>query len=240
MNRRIVVVAVAAAGILGGSRAAAGSNESDLPTHRAALAALRYFESVQEGEFDALLRKLRRPAPSPAVRAMVIASLPKEGELAPTADEAAKLAAVRPLLAFHGRDHDMTLRLFTVGRVSFVGLHARTVLLISREALDLLDTEELQAIMAHELGHDYVWDAYEQARQQENDRLLQELELRCDGIAVVALGRMGVDPERLVSALTRLSRSGRTTVNAARYVPFDQRVRFIRYLARLAAGSARR
>ena len=239
MDRKMVV-ALVVVGMLGESRAAVGSDETDPPTHRAALAALRYFESVRDGEFDAFLRELRRPAPPPELRAMVIAGLPKEGELAPTADEAAKLAAVRPLLAFHGREHDMTLRLFTHGGAGFVGLHARTVLLISREALDLFDTDELQAIMAHELGHDYVWDAYEQARQQGNDRLLQELELRCDGIAVIAMGGMGVDAEHLVSALTRLIRFGRTTVNVARYVPFDQRVRFIRYLARLTAGSARR
>ena len=67
------------------------------------------------------------------MRAIVIRNLPKEGDLSPTAQESAKLAVIRPILAFHEREHDMDLRLFTVGGIAFVGLHARTVLLISRE-----------------------------------------------------------------------------------------------------------
>jgi Zn-dependent protease with chaperone function len=233
MDRKIMV-AVVVAGMVGGSMTAVASKQADPPTHPAALAALRYFESVQDGDFDGFLRQLRQPAPPPAIRGIEIARLPKKGEVTPTADQAAKLAAIRPLLAFHGREHDMELRLFTDGKVAFVGLHARTVLLISREALDLFDRDELMAIMAHELGHDYVWDVFEQARQQEDHRLLQELELRCDVIAVIAMGRVGVDAERLVSALTRLSRygqRGRKTANEMRYVPMDQRVRFIRTVA---------
>ena len=58
---------------------------------------------------------------------------------------------------------------------------------------------------------------------------------RGDGIAVIAMGRLGVDAERLVSALIRLRkyslRDGRKAVNEWRYVPMDQRVRFIRTVA---------
>ncbi len=134
----------------------------------------------------------------------------------------------------------MEVRLITVGGSAFVGLHARTVLLISREALDLFETDELSAIMAHEVGHDYVWDEYEEARKQRDNCRLQELELRCDGIAVIAMDRLGVDSERLVSAATKLARHNLRlgTPSAARYVPLDQRVRFIRVVARLTASSA--
>jgi hypothetical protein len=149
----------------------------------------------------------------------------------------AKLAVIRPILAFHERDHDMELRLITVGGRASVGLHARTVLLISREALGLFNTDELKAIMAHELGHDYVWDDYSEARERGDDRRLQELELRCDGFAVITMNRIGVDSEHLVSAATKLARHNERLgpVNEARYVPLDQRVRFIRALARLTA-----
>jgi Peptidase family M48 len=128
----------------------------------------------------------------------------------------------------------MELRLFTEDEAAFVGLHARMVLLISREALDLFDTDELRAIIAHELGHDYFWDLFEEALQHGDQRLLQELELRCDAIAVIAMGRVGVDAEYLVSALTKLTRygeRGRKTPNETRYVPMDERVRFIRTVA---------
>ena len=73
-------------------------------------------------------------------------------------------APARPGVSWAGTGYG--LRLITVGGLAFVGLHARTVLLISREALRLLDAKELLAIGAHELGHDYVWDDYAEARQR--------------------------------------------------------------------------
>jgi hypothetical protein len=171
----------------------------------------------------------------------VIKNLPKEGELTPTAQEAAKLAAIRPLLAFHGRDGDMEIRLIDGGGRAFVGLHARTVILVSRETLDLLETDELVAIMAHELGHDYVWSEYEKARQKGVERRLQELELECDGIAVIAIGRLGVDSEHFVAAVTKLTRHndrlGTLNLNYAWYVSLDERVRFIRAVVRLTASA---
>ena len=93
--------------------------------------------------------------------------------------------------------------------------------------LQQLNADELVAIIAHELGHDYVWDEYEQARQHEDDHRLQELELRCDGIAIIAMARLGVGSEHLVSALTKLARHNKRlgTPDEARYVPLEQRAR---------------
>jgi hypothetical protein len=233
-----IVVALAIAGILLGSGTDAASHQ-DQPTHPAAQAALRYFDSLQDLHLDAVLDQLRRPAPSPAVRALVIRNLPKEGELIPTAHEAKKLAIIRPVVALHGRADDIEVRLITVDGHAFVGLHARTVLLISRDALGLLAADEMVAIMAHELGHDYVWDEYAKARQDHDDQRLQELELLCDGIAVMTLQKMRVDPARLISAVTKLLRHNERirTLNYASYVPLDQRVRFITAVARLTANS---
>ena len=237
MGREFVVAAGIVGMLFGASTAA--SSQKDQPTHPAAQAALRYFESIEDANFDALLHQLRRPSLSPAVRDMVIRNLPKEGELIPSPQEAARLAIIRPLLAFHGREHDMEVRLITVGGSSFVGLHARTVLLISREALGLFNTDEVLAMTAHELGHDYVWDEYEKARREGDNRRLQELELRCDGIAIIAMARLSVPPERLISAVTKQIRHNERigTLNYAWYVPLDQRVRFVLAVARLTAGS---
>jgi hypothetical protein len=133
----------------------------------------------------------------------------------------------------------MELRLITAGGLAFAGLHARTVLLISREALRLFDAKELLAIGAHELGHDYVWDDYEQARQAGNTRRLQELELRCDGFAVITMAGLRVDPEQLVAAAIKLTRFNTRRFGKPidpRYVPLDQRIRFIRSIATLTAA----
>jgi len=126
-----------------------------------------------------------------------------------------------------------------MGGHAFVGLHARTVLLISREALGLFDADEMVAIMAHELGHDYVSDEYAKAREEHDDERLQELELRCDVVAVITLRKMHVDPARLISAATKLLRHNERirTLDYASHVPLDQRVRFIIAVARLTANS---
>lgn len=233
-----IVVALGVAGILAAS-GPAGTAQQDQPTHPAARTALQYFESVKDADVEGFLLQLRRPPPSPDVRAAVVRNLPKEGALTPTAREAAKLAVIRPLLAFHQREAAIETRLFTAGGQAFVGLHARTVLLISREALDLLDTDEIVAIMAHEIGHEYVWHEYEQARRERDTHRLQELELRCDGIALIAMERLRVRPERLISAVTKQIRYNERigTLNYAWYVPLDERVRFILAVARLTSRS---
>ena len=68
------------------------------------------------------------------------------------------------------------------------------------------------------------------------DRRLQELELRCDGVAVITMNRIGLDSEHLVSAATKLGSSRAPwPKNEARYVPLDQQIWFIRTLTRLTA-----
>ena len=84
-----------------------------------------------------------------------------------------------------------------------------------------------------------MWNDYEEARREGNARRLQELELRCDGFAVITMAALRVDPERLVSAVTKLARYNERKFGKpidARYVPLDQRIRFIRCIGKLAAA----
>ena len=233
-----IVIAVAVSSILS-VLAIAASSKHGQPTHAASRAALRYFESIQTTDAEAFLRKLRRTSPSSAYRDGVIRLLPHVGNLIPTELEAAKLAGIRPVVAFHGREGEIELRVVVLGGEAFIGLHARTVILITREALGLVNTPELQALAAHELGHDYMWDEFEEAGTLRDNRRLQELELRCDGIAVIALQRLAVDPERLISAVTDLTRYNErvgATGRFSRYVALSERARFIRAVARLTAS----
>jgi len=235
---RIIVLVLVLVGTVGVSVNAV-AEEGKRPTDPAAQAALRYFESIRVADFETLLRQLRRPAPPPSVRARVIRNLPVEEKLTPSVQESAKLEGLLPVLAFHERERVIDLWLIKAGGLAIVGFHARTVLFVSREALRLFEKSELLAIGAHELGHEYVWNDYEEAQREGNARRLQELELRCDGFAVITMAALRVDPERLVSAATKLARHNERKFGEpidARYVPLDQRIRFIRCIAKLTGS----
>ena len=55
-----------------------------------------------------------------------------------------------------------------------VALHGRAVVLVSERALDFLDAEELQALVAHEVGHEYFWDEYFRARRDNGQSSLRK------------------------------------------------------------------
>ncbi len=90
-----------------------------------------------------------------------------------------------------------------------VVLHARAIILISEPALTLLDADELQALLAHEMGHGYVWTEREQAFQLGDHERLKDLELVCDAIAIVTLHGLGMDVSRLMSGVEKTSRFNR-------------------------------
>ncbi|MGI8671995.1 MAG: hypothetical protein ACR2LU_05255 [Luteitalea sp.] len=77
--------------------------------------------------------------------------------------------------------------------------------MISRPALELLAAEELQGVIAHEVGHEYVWDEWENATRQGNSDKLKDLELICDAVGALTRARIGVPPERLITGLQRLA-----------------------------------
>lgn len=239
---RDIAVALAMTAALEGFGATTARTDAQ-PRHPAAREALAKFTDVEGRDLDAILRALQRPAPPPAVRAQVVASLPAGGNVEPGEKQARKLEALQPVLALFGRQFDLDIRLFTVGGSAWTGLHERAVLLMTAEAIDLLTTLELVAVVAHDLAHDLVWDAYADAWRRHDTRALQELELWCDGVAVLVLHRLGHDPNHLARALTRLARHNarfKATSDVSRYLPEDQRVELIRAVALLAAGDATR
>jgi Zn-dependent protease with chaperone function len=192
--------------------------------------ALHYFTRHAAGEILELFDSVR-PAPvSDAERARTFAMLPMEGDKRDLdTAQLKKLAAVRRVLQLHRREAVYIIKVIEVPQAA-VALHARAVVLVSERALDLLDAEELQALVAHEVGHEYFWGEYIQARRANNQAALRRLELLCDGFAVITLERAGVNPKRLTSALEKIVRYNRgrlgVALNEDDYPPVSERRRF--------------
>jgi hypothetical protein len=224
-NRRAVWMAAI---LLSASPAASAQGDSVLET------ALHFFTRYDAAgileRFDSV-----RPAPvSPAERERVLATLPAEGDVRDLDTvQRRKLAAVRRVLELHGREAVYVVKVVEVPQAA-VALHARAVVLVSEAALDLLDPEELQALVAHEVGHEYFWSEYFRARRDGDRSLLRTLELLCDGFAIVTLRRTGMDPRRLTSALEKVVRYNRDRFGAAlnedHYPAMGERRKFARRL----------
>ncbi len=190
--------------------------------------ALGRFAGIKEGDYRGYLGAIRPPRLSAELRARVIASLPSEGEASPRGKAADKLRHLRRVLEYHDRASDIEIRVIDVFQAA-VAIHARCVVLISENALRLLSVPELQAVVAHELSHEYVWEEYEAARKRGDYLKIQELELRCDGVAILTLLDLGVAPESLTSGLAKLTRFNArfgTPRDANEYPPDRERAEF--------------
>ena len=201
----------------------------------AAKTALEAFNSQTPETIDAYLARLRPAAIDATSRAQVLASLPKTGELRPSRGELNKIAAAERILDYSARKEAITVKVIDLD-YAFTGLYYRTVLLVSRQQLAILNPDEFAAFAAHELGHDYDWDAYWAAMTGKDHPRRQELELRADGLAVLTLRAAGINPERLVSAVQKTMRYNAghgEAVNTEDYVPLAERIAFIRTVAAL-------
>lgn len=190
---------------------------------------LAYFDHLsQEQQLDEYL-KLARPTPvSLRYKAAALANLPPNGHVHPSAKSQAKLAALAPILEFFGRTGIIDPEVIDDNETTFIGLYERCALIITQKALDLLSKQEIQAVAAHELAHEWYWDEYRLARESKQDDKVQEIELRCDGIAILALGRLGLNPSPMMSALRKMGRYDKDTWGAKYYTALDERLTFAR------------
>jgi hypothetical protein len=197
----------------------------DSPASRA----LRFFQDARPGDPTSWLQALRPAAIRPDQRAQAIAILPETGELTPGPDEHAKLATVEAVLVYHKRAQVFETKLIDVPQ-AVVGLYARAVILISRPALRLVSAAELQALVAHEIGHEYFWADFQRTLERGDKRGRQELELKCDGIAVLTLIALGGNPAWLPAGLRKQLRFNEAIgamANADEYPVLRDRERFI-------------
>ena len=142
-----------------------------------------------------------RPKPVPAPdRAVFLSRLPAEGEVVDF-DESAR-RKLDGLTRFLERTERGSVYEIKVVDLAFARLatYEGTAILVSQAVLTLLDGEELQALVAHEIGHEYVADDYNRAFASRDRRRLKDLELLCDAIGTVTLLKLGIDPSRLITA----------------------------------------
>jgi hypothetical protein len=186
--------------------------------------------------YQAALDRLGRLEPPPRLsaelKARIVASLPKEGEVkALTAMQRERLEAVAPVLTAHGREDDYLLKVVEA-RQARVAIFARSVVLISEPALRVLSATQLQALVAHEIGHEFIWDEFEEARKKGDHARLRELELVCDGFAVLTLHRIGAPASALIDGLRALTNSNRfrglVEVDVRSYPTLLERAQFVR------------
>lgn len=201
--------------------------------------ALQFFARIEDANFDVYLKRVRLPQVTATFKAQVLAQLAKEKGVKVSEKMRAKLDALMPLLQYHERDAVLEIKVIEAPQ-AIVRTQGRAVLLLSETTLRLLSTEELQAIMAHELGHEYFWGDLMQAREQKNYALLREIELRCDGIAVIALHRLGIDAQKLLGAITKLTTfNARIMITDPLYHPLlSDRMDFIQAMRELVQAKA--
>jgi len=157
-----------------------------------------------------------RPEPvSNQEKQSLLASLPERGEVRIFDDaQTRKLSALDTVLAIHARNDVYVVKVIDVPQ-AWTGLYGRGVLLISASLLKAVSSGELQALVAHEIGHEYTWAAWNSAQAAGQKDRMHEIELTCDAIAVVTLQRLGEDPKLLISALERVARFNRDHFGSA-------------------------
>jgi len=168
----------------------------------------------------------------PEDKARSLRALPTEGEVTNLTDVVRrKLNAVDQFLRAAGRDSIYDIKVVDIP-LARIALYDRSALLISEHALQLVDEKDLQALVAHELGHEYVAADYLRASQLGDHNRLKQLELICDAVAIVILHGRGLDPSRLMSSVERITRYNRksrgTMVDERGYPTLDERQAFAR------------
>jgi hypothetical protein len=190
-----------------------------------------------DGGAIARFLEIARPAAVSAEdKRRVLASLPPKGtvtNLDPIARQ--KLMALTRLLLAAERASVYEIKVIDVPQAA-VGIHGRTVILISEQALALVDTQELQALVAHEVAHEYLWAEREQAFRVADSSRLKDLELMCDGLAIMMLRPLGIDGFRLMTAVGKISRFNRERFgkasNEGDYPSLSERRAFARTVGR--------
>jgi hypothetical protein len=208
-----------------------------LPSEAASVGqrALQYFEPIGPRSWDESLKRIRPAAISADRRARSLAMVRKEDVIEPSAERQAKLDALQPILQYLEREAVIEVKILRL-RLAWAGFLEGAAVLISEEAIDLLTAEELQAVVAHELAHEYFSDEYEAARNDKRYDTVKEVELRCDAISIATLEHLRLDSAALLSGVSKLTKFNerRGFTNNPNLVPsVEERTTFNRAIVEL-------
>jgi Zn-dependent protease with chaperone function len=199
--------------------------------------ALDYFARGYPHPWDGDLKGLRPPPVSADRRARSLTMVRTEDVVEPSRERRAKLDALQPILVYLEREGVIEVKLLRPpGEMAWAGFLEGAAILISTHALDLLALPELQAVVAHELAHEYFAGEYDVARARKDYDVVREIELRCDAVAVVTMRRLGLDPGALLSGVAKLTKFNerRGFPNRQELSPsLDERRNFARAVAEL-------
>lgn len=194
--------------------------------------AMEYFEKINDRDFENYLRRIRLPEVTADHRAEVRENLSRMREAYISERNRVKINAVLPILRFHNRQNSVDIKVVEFNH-AFVRLQSRAVLLISDKALNLLSSEELQAMAAHEMAHDYFWREYFDAKDHKQHSTLRMIELLCDGIAIITLERLNLDCRYLISGTDRLNSFNARIIQVDHltHPPAGERIKFNRVMS---------
>ena len=196
-----------------------------------------------QAAFIQFLDEARPAAVTPGAKAMVLKSLPPEGEIRIVSASARdKITALYPVLRATQRAGVYEVKVIDVPQAA-IAIHGRAVILITQPALEMLETDQLRALVAHEAAHEYVWKSWEDATKRDDWKQLQQLELVCDAIAVVILHQLGLEVSSLIRGIERITqwnllRFGRP-LNERKHPTLAERREFARDVAAWVTGPSR-
>ncbi len=199
------------------------------------LRAFQYFAQIGPRSWDDYLRSIRPAALSAEKKRRSLAMVRKEDVIEPSAERQAKLDALHPVLEYLERNTGIEVKILRL-RLAWAGFLGGAAVLVSEEAIDLLTAEELQAVVAHELAHEYFADEYESARHDMRYDTVKEIELRCDAISIITMRGLRLDPGALLSAVSKLTKRNerRGFANNPNLVPsVEERTNFSRAVGEL-------
>ena len=186
-----------------------------------------------------------RPSPvTSETKQMVLKSLPRELKgRAVNARDRAKLEVLYRVLRAVQRDGVYEIRVIE-NPPATIAIDGRAVLLISEGALGVLDADQLGAAVAHEAAHEYVWEEWQRSDKRDDWKRLRQLELVCDGIALVILQQLGLKTSSLIQGFEKLTYLNLLWFGPpptpSRYPTLAERREFAREVAAWMTGQSRK